>query len=300
MMVTTAEIEPISEEEWQKWPNLRMRLATLAASYAPRGRGAIPRFIGKYFGRHMKTTIRTASGAYLAVEPSCLDVYAAICAAGGTWEPRVLNACLLALKTNDVFFDIGANVGFMSIEVATRRRNSVEVIAFEPILALARSILRSARINGANNVRVMSTMLGGTTRDGELFIPSHSIHASAIARESSAYAITCPMTTVDELVRDGTLPPPDVIKIDVEGGELEVFRGASEVIAQHAPTIIFEADVNMERFAYSLRDLTALLSANVTYKFFGLSRDGSIIDLLSPNASLCTEFIAVPPNRPLA
>lgn len=299
-MLTTADLEPISDKEWQTWPNLRMRLATLAATHAPRGRGAVPRLIGKYFGRRMKTTIRTASGAYLAVEPSCLDVYAAICAAGGTWESRVLNACLLAIKKGDVFFDIGANVGFMSIEVATRRQGSVEVIAFEPIPALARSILRSARINGANNVHVMSTMLGSTTGKAELFIPSHSIHASAIARESSAYAVTCPMTTVDELVRDGTLPPPNVIKIDVEGGELEVFRGASEVISTHAPTIIFEADVNMERFAYSLRDLTALLSANVPYKFFGIGRDDSLIELLSPDTRLCTEFIAVPPNRPLA
>ncbi len=298
-MPTITHRELITDQGWPKSPNFRMRLAILAATRAPRGRGAIPRLIGRYLGRHMKTTIRTASGAYLAVEPSSLDIYASIGARGGMWESRVLDACLSAIKEGDVFYDIGANVGFMSIEVATRHRDSVEVIAFEPIAALARSVLESARINGVDNVRVLPTMVGSATGQAKLFIPSCSGHASAVAREPGAYAVTCPMTTLDELVGNGTLQPPNVIKIDVEGSELAVFRGASKVIERHAPTIIFEADVNMQRFSYSLKDLIALLSASVPYKFFGVGRDRPNYELVNPDDRSCTEFVAVPPNRPL-
>ena len=64
----------VAHEKWPMSTNFRMRLATWIASHAPRGRGAIPRFVGRYFGASMKTSIRTNSGAYLAVEPSSLDV----------------------------------------------------------------------------------------------------------------------------------------------------------------------------------------------------------------------------------
>ena len=289
--------EKVAHEEWPMSPNFRVRLATWIASHAPRGRGAIPRFIGRYFGVSMKTSIRTHSGAYLAVEPSSLDVYAAIGAAGGFWEPRVLRACLSAVRSGDVFYDIGANVGFMSIEVATRLGESVSVFAFEPIPVLAQSVLRSAFINGARNIHVLPIMLGSIVGEAELFIPSHSIHSSAISRQRSASKITCPMTTLDQLVQNEIVPPPDVIKIDVEGGELDVFRGAIEVVKKYAPIIIFEADVNMRRFGYSLMDLMAILSATIPYEFFGVGRNNADLELVRPDEISCTEFIAVPPSR---
>jgi FkbM family methyltransferase len=287
-----------ADETWPRSPNIRMRLATLIATYAPHGRGAIPRFIGKYLGRNMKTAIRTASGAYLAVEPSSLDVYATISAAGGLWESRVLDACLSAIRQRDIFYDIGANVGFMSIEIASRYRGSVKVIAFEPILALARSVVRSAQLNGLDNIRVLPIMLGSTIGQGELFIPSHSIHASTVPRESGTSVFLCARTTLDELVMSGGLPPPSVIKIDVEGSELEVFRGAERVIAQYAPTIVFEADANMQRFGYSLKDIISVLSASVQYTFVGIGRHGVTHERISSSDwTSYTEFMAVPPTR---
>jgi len=104
--------------------------------------------------------------------------------------------------------------------VSTHFRGAVEMVAFEPQAQLARLIAISARLNGAENVHVFRTLLGDSTGAVELFIPSHSIHASMIARERRATAMIAPIRTLGRMVYSGVAPPPDAVKIDVEGAEL--------------------------------------------------------------------------------
>ena len=92
------------------------------------------------------------------------------------------------------------------------------------------------------------------------------------------------------------IEPPNVIKIDVEGGELDVFRGTRALISKHAPFLIFEAAGNMQRFGYSRRDLLDLLSnlAQYTYCMVGKQRifpPGERLDDL-----LIHDIMAVPPG----
>jgi hypothetical protein len=89
----------------------------------------------------------------------------------------------------------------------------------------------------------------------------------------SQSSIRCPMTTLDALVAGGTLPPPDVIKIDVEGGEWDVFLGARQTLAAHRPAIIFESDANAKRFGYTRRQLCDLLHSTAGYRFYIASPD---------------------------
>lgn len=104
------------------------------------------------------------------------------------------------------FYDIGASVGYISIEMASVLKKG-RVIAFEPQPALAENVVRSARLNGFDHLDVFQVMLGDKPGDSALYVGSHSIHASAMAREAGSQKLSCSMTDDQQgRVRDFVLP----------------------------------------------------------------------------------------------
>jgi FkbM family methyltransferase len=211
----------------------------------------------------------------------------------GTMEEHVKGACVRFLRDGDVFFDAGANIGYVALEVAAVYGSAVEVFAFEPQPALARNIAVSAALNGFPHVHVYAAMLGKTDDEATLFLSDDSIHASAVARREGAPALTCPRARIDTLVQSGAVKLPDVLKVDVEGGELDLFIGAATTIREHPPVIVFEADDNCERFGYAPDDLIAFLQSLAGYDFFSLNADGRLVER-RPDDPSCRDLVAVP------
>lgn len=253
--------------EWKEGFSSWMKLADAWVKYVPRGKGWFPRWVGRNRCQGKQVYVRTQSGAKLAVEPSNLDVYTYISNHGGSWDDHVVQACLAMLPTSGVFYDIGASVGYISIEMAAQQRGG-RVIAFEPQPDLAENVAISAKLNGFDHLDVYQVMLGDMPGQSALYVGSHSVHASALAREAGSKKLACLMTTLDEMVGAGMIPPPNAIKIDVEGAELTVFKGAEKTIREHRPHIIFESDANMDRYGYGRKDILGFLSSCCAYDFF--------------------------------
>ena len=267
-----ARLEPLvvsSEEaaEYSDQEPLLFRLGVMWATYAPRGKGAVPRGLSRFSSQTRKFSIRTNCGARLAVDNSNFDIYSTISRLGGNWERENMDACLRVLRPGDVFYDVGANAGLISVEVAMRHRD-VSVVGFEPQPDLANRIAVSARLNRADNLAVFQTMLGSREGTAQLHIPTFAVQASAITREQGARTIDCRLTRLDRQIELGTLPPANVIKMDAEGAEFEVLRGAERLVRDHQPCILFESDVNMERFGYTRRELCDYLRSLADYSFY--------------------------------
>lgn len=276
---------------------LPMKLAQLWASNAPRARSWLPRKIGRAFGRRWKVVVASSDGSQFAVDPGNLDVYTAIVRDGGH-EPWILRTCLHLARQGDVFFDVGANVGYFSIGVA-RRVPGVRVVAFEPQPTLARTIALSAALNGLDNVLVIPVMLGARDGSAQLFVPSHSVHASAVSPSRSARALTSPIETLAGLIDRRSLPWPTLVKIDVEGAEFEVFKGAARVLRENPPYLVFESNEHAERFGYSRRDLLDYLHDLGYFTFFAINPDGSFLRLSSARSyAHVSDLLAVPPGKP--
>lgn len=288
MNSTTAELRPlqISDTDTENWSEQRpmlMKLAQFCAAHLPHGR-RVPRYIGRRFGAGWRTTIRLPEGARLAVDPPHLETYVRIVRKGG-WEPWVHKACLRALRPGEVFFDIGANAGCITIPVA-QALPQVRVIAFEPQASLARCVAVSARLNQLDNVEVYTYALGEKQGTVDLYIPAHGVCASLIAGAKNSQSVPCAMTTVDAEIDAGRLPSPHVIKIDVEGAELQVLTGATRLIREHSPIIIFESKQHSSRFGYGHQDLLNWLTGHADYAFFRLSPS----DVLACPRSRCDDF----------
>jgi FkbM family methyltransferase len=184
----------------------------------------------------------------------------------------------------------------MSVEVS-RRFPTATVFAFEPQTELARKINLSAQLNNLRNLRVCEVMVGETTGTGKLFLTSHCIHASAIPREENARQRICEITTLDEQVHSGRLPPPNLVKIDVEGYEWAVCRGAKQILSTFRPLILFEADENMQRFHYTRNDLVEYLQQLAPYELFFVGKDGLYpLDREMDNQAF-GDFLGCPPER---
>lgn len=271
-----------------------MRLAVFLNRYLPRGKGAVPRWIGGRLRRESGHHIATRHGATLVVEPSSLDIYACIVNSGRTWNWHVLTACAALLRAGDTFFDIGANIGFMSLELSRIFHGrpgmpGIRVVAFEPLPALGGAIRDSVPMNPGTAVEVREEIVSDSAGTMNLFLGSHSIHASTRAREESSRILRLPTVRLDDLIASGEIPPPNVIKIDVEGGEFAAFRGAEETLRRHQPQIVFESDENTARFGYSRRDMCGYLAGIAPYRFLRIEPDGAGFTHLAPDSDAMSD-----------
>lgn len=271
----------ISESDLAGWDlrtPLSLRLARLWAKHGARGKGFVPRAIGRSVARSTRALIRTEFGAVMAVYPGSLDTYCLITAQGGAYDRSVLDACQKLLQPRETAFDIGANVGLVSLELCARFGGSVRVMSFEPQPDLAKHLAVSAKLNEFD-IRVFTCLVGDHEGEQTLFVPAHSIHASVISRSRRARPMVRPVVRLDDLVFTGMIDPPAIIKIDVEGAEMAVLNGARALLREHQPSVVFEADENRARFRNSRRDLFVELRRHAPYRMFAVEDTSQFVPI---------------------
>jgi FkbM family methyltransferase len=275
-LLPTIEAKRLDIEAWSARPPALFRFAEYWARRGPRAKSYLPRRLGRAFGGNWRTTVETPDGVRYAVDPENLDVYTTMLRRGGH-EPHLVELCARLMHGREVFFDVGANVGTFSLSIG-RRNSDARIVAFEPQRSLALSTARSARLNGLDNILVVATLVGSSDGDASLYVPPHPMHASTQPRGPHVTRVESPIRRLDTLVGEGVLPKPDVIKIDVEGGERDVLVGAEATIRAHRPALVYEAvDVLTLRFGYRPGDLVALISSYGDYEFFGIRDSGALI-----------------------
>lgn len=160
-------------------------------------------------------------------------------------ELPVQEAVAQALRPGDVFFDVGANVGLFSLIASRIVGPTGTVIAFEPIPEIAGQLEANASINSLRNIQVLQIAVAD--RDGEMRLQT-TAHPGGATLEGFGVpydrtgTISVQTRTVDSLIAEGAIPPPNVVKIDVEGAEAAVLRGMPNVLASGRPTFVFELD----------------------------------------------------------
>ncbi len=161
------------------------------------------------------------------------DVYALECMLR---LPRYDPVEWLAPKSGEVVLDIGANVGFYTMRASRAVGPAGQVVALEPSEHNAQQLEQNLRLNGLSNVRVIRKAAwshAGLVGWYESQVPT----TNKVSPDSTA---KIEAVTVDELVEQLDLPRVDWIKVDVEGGEVEVLRGAWRTLEQFRPVLLIE------------------------------------------------------------
>lgn len=154
-------------------------------------------------------------------------------------EEVVLEDLLDILRPDDVFFDIGANVGSYSC-FAGKVIDSGQIVAFEPEPANAARLQDNAGLNDLDiDLRrlALSDAVGTAQlkRDGA----APGIGQHALVTDPATHTIEVVQSTADRLVASGNLPAPNVIKIDVEGAEVKVLDGLVATLARDACRTVY-------------------------------------------------------------
>jgi len=151
----------------------------------------------------------------------------------GTYERRKRAAFEKVVKPGSVVFDIGAHVGFYTLLASILVGEDGKVFAFEPSPRNLNFLNRHIELNGRRNITVMPVAIW--SKAGVSYFQEGP--TSATGSILSQGTIEVRTVQLDQAVADAELPSPDFLKIDVEGGELEVLRGACRVLSDARPTI---------------------------------------------------------------
>ena len=152
----------------------------------------------------------------------------------GMYEYEKQQEFIRTVKSGDVVYDVGANVGFYTLLAATLAGPSGRVYAFEPLPRNLTLLKRHVQMNQLTNVQVMEGAVSdksGTARFSTGEIPEMT-HLSPEGQ------IDVQTFQLDELISSGRLPPPRVMKVDVEGAEADVLSGARELLQRHKPILL--------------------------------------------------------------
>jgi FkbM family methyltransferase len=161
----------------------------------------------------------------------------------GTWEIELSEAIRKAVQPGDVCFDVGSHRGFLAGVMAVA--GAGEVHCFEPAGANIVRLDELTTLNHSLPLHVHPMALGAIDGDVEFAIMAESSMGKLTTSRFQADAVPVAITRVaaarlDTLVETRLVPVPDVIKIDVEGAELDVLSGARSVLRSAHPRLFIE------------------------------------------------------------
>ena len=173
---------------------------------------------------------------------------------------------LRKLRPNNVLFDVGANVGTFTLAAASKLQHG-EVHAFEPWSAHLERLSANINLNGFTNIHVNPFALGVETGTAMLHIidPVNTGMATLYPdtrampeQPDTIYAVSSRF--LDDYVRETGVNRLDMMKIDVEGGELKVLLGGRKSLEQFRPKILMEMNPeHLARAGASAADIFDLL-----------------------------------------
>lgn len=178
-------------------------------------------------------------GLYFDAGPSTAEF------ASGDYEYPVQKAIFSLVRRGDVFCDIGANVGFFSVLAGRLVGPSGMVYAFEPVPENASMVEKNARLNDLKNIEVLRVAVTRRSGKSELLLARYAGGAalpSAGVPPDLAGSIVVDTYSLDDLLRIRWIRPPNIVKIDVEGAEIDVLHGMPEVLQEWNPKVIIEVD----------------------------------------------------------
>jgi FkbM family methyltransferase len=148
----------------------------------------------------------------------------------GRYERQEIAWFIARLTPGSVVWDIGAHAGFFTLACAPR---CASVVACEPAPRNVAFLRRHIELNRLKNVEVVEAAIFDRHATTVRFGSEHDAYQGRIG----GMGASVPTATIDALVQSG-LPAPTIMKIDIEGAEVEALRGGLQTLTAHRPSIL--------------------------------------------------------------
>jgi FkbM family methyltransferase len=163
----------------------------------------------------------------------------------GTYEPELQSALSELIPANAVIFDVGANIGYVSLLLAKAAGETGKIFAFEALPSNVEQLRRNLVLNGKEaQVTVISSAVTQTSGPVRFLVHASGgmgKAAGSAGREDRYQSeVTVPGISLDEFVYGQGNPPPQVVKMDIEGGEVMALKGMHRVLTEAHPLMLME------------------------------------------------------------
>jgi len=161
----------------------------------------------------------------------------------GAYEPETLQLLLSRIGPGSTFVDVGANIGALAIPAAQKIGPSGRVVAIEASPRVFPYLAHNVAINGTSNIHLRNCAASDSESPALPFYEAPAGHfgMGSLGPQFHAEPAPVPAQTLDRILAEENIAEVTVLKVDVEGSESAVFRGAAGLLnSPHPPMVIFE------------------------------------------------------------
>lgn len=194
----------------------------------------------------------------------------------GFYEQGLAEILYQNIERNSVFYDLGAHWGYFSILASKCVGTRGKVYAFEPMLQNFARLKQNVCINNIDNITLLNLAVSDKTKTIR-FSNSTNTFANSYINVGKEDSVEVMAIGLDQYISENALPPPDFIKIDVEGAESDVLNGAKDLIKNHRPIIHLSThDIHLQ----GVDEKCQLWMQNAGYTMNKLSFKDGIVDYI--------------------
>ncbi|MGB0915375.1 MAG: FkbM family methyltransferase [Crocinitomicaceae bacterium] len=231
-----------------------------------------------------ESVLKTIHGFDIIINPSIDNGVELSLFETGTYEKGILSFIEKNYTGKGEFIDVGANIGLMSLFVASKFPKSI-TFGFEAHPNTFQLFQRNIELNKLNNIFPIHKALGSSEGKVQIFDNWHVNRggASIVVQGEGSNSFDVKMVRLDDQLNDSK---PEMIKVDVEGAELDVLKGASELIKSNLPTLIVEISELRETTNSASNEIVDYIKSLGNYRIFklkgGKERKSPLVEVLLP------------------
>jgi FkbM family methyltransferase len=197
----------------------------------------------------------------------------------GNYENTELNWIEKNLSANDVFVDVGANIGIYTL-TAAQKVSEGKVYSFEPFEQNHKSLLKNIGLNTFKNIKVEKLAVAESEKTISLFYDEKDKNLGMVSsyNESKQNETKLKAIALDEYASKNNILKISMIKMDIEGNELFALQGMKTVLKTHKPKLLIEVDSEiLKRAGYTSSDIFSFLEL-MDYERFYFDEKGELVD----------------------
>jgi FkbM family methyltransferase len=191
----------------------------------------------------------------------------------GTYEEGTLFIIAQCLGVGDIFIDVGANIGLMSLFASTKVGDTGKIYAFEPEPDIFQILMQNIDLNNFQNIELHMKALGSKTESGRISLAFEDIRGSATLSksDSDSHGKDIEMIPLDVFINKNRIRIVKMIKVDVEGWELEVLKGGTNLLcSDNAPILCVEYNKLTHHDEYKMQSIYEFIKSQNDYQIYKL------------------------------
>ncbi len=198
----------------------------------------------------------------------------------GIWDKQGTRFIKNHLKKGNVFFDIGANIGYYSLIVSKQVGENGQIHAFEPVSGVFAQLQSNIELNGISNISANQNAVYEKSGTLDLFVSSgENTGMSSIFHHDTESGVVekVDAITIDDYVEKMKIDRIDLIKIDIEGAELFALKGMKNTLQRFKPMVFMELSQEVLRNASVNEKEIIQFMAKMDYELKGIDERGVMV-----------------------